>query len=82
MRKIMKDIKVYILNKQIDRCELRIILLDAKVEKYHDIIVDKIIKGDDKVQIEILRMKKRKLNDRIIKLIERKYEFKRQLIWA
>lgn len=78
----MKDIKVYILNKQIDRCELRIILLDAKVEKYHDIIVDKIIKGDDKVQIEILRMKKRKLNDRIIKLIERKYEFKRQLIWA
>ena len=50
---IVKKFKKFMLNQKIKRCELTLIKLNVKTDKYHKNIMDEIINGEVNLKLNI-----------------------------
>lgn len=81
MKDIIRGFKKWMLRVQIRRCELMLIKLGAKTDRYHKIILKSIEEGN-KVKTKKLQLKRDEYADIHMATIRKKHKLKRLLIGA
>jgi DNA-binding HxlR family transcriptional regulator len=82
MGTIKMKIRIIKLKRQIKKCDSKIVKLRLRSIKYHNIILRKIINGDDELSIDKLKLEREFDLHEICKLTDRKYSLINQLIEA